>query len=94
MLNCIFNRQYDENHDGKIEINELQTLIREHPSKCADLPKFFAVAIFKMHDVNGDGVLDFEEFFKLCQEESWLLRDLCVKYCNIVVPRKKSEIGN
>lgn len=47
-----------------------------------------------MHDEDGDGRLDFEEFFRLSQTHSWLVRDLCVKYCRYVVPRRNGSVAD
>lgn len=46
----------------------------------------------EMHDANNDGKLDFEEFFKLSQKHNWVVRDLCVKYCRYVVPRRDGAV--
>lgn len=68
-------------------------MIQENPAKCSDLPKLFVVALFQKHDTNTDGKLDYDEFTKLCQEQRWLLRVMCVKYCNLVIPRKVVKSG-
>lgn len=39
-----------------------------------------------MHDSDGNGRLDFEEFYNLSKEHRWLVRDICVKYCRALVP--------
>lgn len=78
--------QYDTNHDGFLSKRELRQLIKER--QCDDLPKGLAKKILQMHDADGDGHLDFDEFFALSQEHRWLVRDICVKYCRMVVPRR------
>lgn len=74
-------------------------MVRENPNACTDLPKGLAKAILSTHDADGDGRLDFEEFFNLSQQHNWLVRDMCVKYCRFVVPSRTGgqmadETGN
>lgn len=69
-------------------------MVKEHPSQCNDLPKGLAKAILKIHDADGDGQLDFEEFFQLSQEHQWLVRDFCVKYCRYIVPRRNGAVAD
>jgi rhomboid-related protein 1/2/3 len=71
-----------------LEKRELKKLLKDNPNQCTDLPKGLAKAILSTHDDDGDGRLDFEEFFALSQQHSWLVRDLCIKYCRYVVPRR------
>lgn len=58
------------------------------------MPKGIAKAILNSADDDGDRRLDFEEFFRLSQQHSWLVRDMCVKYCRYVVPRRDGGIGD
>jgi rhomboid-related protein 1/2/3 len=69
-------------------------MVKENPNQCSDLPKGLAKAILNMHDTDGDGRLDFEEFYKLSQHHSWLVRDMCVKYCRYVIPRRGGAVAD
>lgn len=69
-------------------------MLKENPGQCNDLPKGLAKAILNRHDDDGDGRLDFEEFFNLSQEHHWLVRDICVKYCRYVVPRRNGAVAD
>ncbi|CRL03870.1 CLUMA_CG016995, isoform D [Clunio marinus] len=84
--------KYDVNRDGFLQKKELKRLVKEAPSQCADLPKGLAKAILKLHDHDASGHLDFEEFYKLSREHHWLVRDMCVKYCRYVVPRRDGSV--
>jgi rhomboid-related protein 1/2/3 len=77
-----------------LERRELKRLIKDHPNQCEDLPKGLAKAILSRHDEDGDGQLDFEEFYKLSQEHQWLVKDWCIKYCRYVVPRRNGAIAD
>jgi Ca2+-binding EF-hand superfamily protein len=69
-------------------VQEMKNLVKNHPGQCSDLPKTFAKNLIKKHDENNDGKLNFEEFFKLSQEQNWI-RDICIKYCELIVPRRE-----
>lgn len=69
-------------------------MIKDHPQACEDLPKGLAKAILNIHDADGDGRLDFDEFFELSQEHKWLVRDWCAKYCRYVVPRRNGALAD
>lgn len=86
--------QYDLNRDGYLEKQELKRLIKQNPAQCEDLPKGLAKAIMSIHDSDGDGRLDFDEFYKLSQEHSWLVHDWCVKYCRYVIPRRNGAVAD
>lgn len=58
--------------------------------ECTDMPDRLAKAVLNKHDDNGDGKLDFDEFFRLSQKERWLVRDFCVNACKFVVPPRKT----
>lgn len=90
-LDCTgeFFSQYDIDRDGFIVRRELRRLIREHPAKCLDLPKGVSRNMLEDHDADGDDRLDFEEFYKLSQQQSWMLLDLCERYRNYIVPQKR-----
>jgi rhomboid-related protein 1/2/3 len=62
-------------------------LIRERPNQCQDIPEGFCRTIGN-YDADDNGQLDFEEFFKMCKEHHWLVRDWGVKYCAfLIAPR-------
>ena len=69
-------------------------MIRQNPGQCHDLPKGITKAMLQMHDSNNDGHLDFEEFFKLSQAHSWVVKEWAVKYCRMVVPRRDGAIND
>lgn len=52
------------------------------------MPKGVADRIMKMSDRNGDGFLDFEEFYQLSIEKPFLFQDVVEKYCSYVVPKR------
>jgi rhomboid-related protein 1/2/3 len=77
-----------------LEKSELKRLIKDYPAQCADLPKGLAKQILLQADSDGSGHLDFEEFFRLSQEHSWLVKEWCVKYCRYVVPRRNGAVAD
>ncbi|XP_055612378.1 rhomboid-related protein 2-like [Uranotaenia lowii] len=79
----IFNR-YDRDGNGRISITELKTLVRS--GECSDLPEGFVKRLMKTSDTNNDGQLDFEEFSRMAQKHQYLFKNLCVRYCRLVVP--------
>lgn len=80
--------QYDEDHDGFLSVHEMVNLVKHRPAECTDLPKTVAKNLIKMHDENNDGKLNFDEFYKLSQEHSWV-RDICIKYCKLIIPPRE-----
>ncbi|XP_053676681.1 protein rhomboid [Anopheles nili] len=81
--------KYDTDQNGYLSVPELKRLIKE--KRCTDIPKHAVEQLVKLSDHDNDGRLNFEEFSKLCTENSHLLRNLCVKYCSIVVPPRNVE---
>jgi rhomboid-related protein 1/2/3 len=73
---------------------ELKNLIKQNPGQCQDLPKGISKAMLKMHDIDNDGQLDFEEFYKLSQEHNWVVREWCVKYCRTFIPRRDGVVAD
>jgi rhomboid-related protein 1/2/3 len=67
-------------------LRELKRMIEDHA--CDDLPKGLTKAVLQRADVDGDGKLDFDEFYKLATEHNWMFRDMCVKYCRYIVPSR------
>lgn len=86
----IFN-QYDRNNDGSLSVREMKRLIKEHA--CQSLPSNAARKIMKLGDTNNDGHLSFEEFYQMCHERNWLVRDYAARYCKMVVPRRDQRMG-
>lgn len=84
-------RQYDRNNDGTLSVREMKRLIKDHA--CQSLPSNAARKIMKLGDTDNDGRLDFEEFYVMCTEKDWLMKDYAVKYCKMVVPRRDHRMG-
>lgn len=81
--------QFDRDRDGYLGICEMKQLIRRH--QCDDIPKGVARQILECADDDGDGRLDFEEFFAMSQEHNWLFKGFVVKYCRLIVPSPRRE---
>lgn len=67
----------------------MKQLIRRH--QCDNIPKGVARQILECADDDGDGRLDFEEFYAMSQEHNWLFKGFVVKYCRLIVPSPKRE---
>lgn len=67
----------------------MKGLIRRH--QCDSLPKGIARNILEMHDVNDDGRLDFEEFYRMSLQQPWLFKGMLIKYCKMIVPSPHRE---
>uniref|UniRef100_A0AAG5DG55 EF-hand domain-containing protein n=1 Tax=Anopheles atroparvus TaxID=41427 RepID=A0AAG5DG55_ANOAO len=80
--------KYDTNRNGYLSVGELKRLIRE--KKCPDIKKSLVKKLMTISDANNDNQLDFEEFYKLSTEHQFLLREMCVKYCQRVVPPRNA----
>lgn len=78
--------KYDRNKTGLLSIQELKRMINNR--RCPDLPKGFVKKLMKTADQNNDGHLDFEEFYQMSREHHYLFRDMCVRYCKLVVPSR------
>ena len=52
----------DTNKNGVIELNEFITAFKK---QFPNVPEFALAGLFRMQDINGDGTLDFLEFFTL-----------------------------
>ena len=64
----------------------MKSMIRQH--QCETMPVGVSKRILQLADEDGDGFLDFEEFYKLSQEHHWLFKNICVRYCRYIVPRR------
>lgn len=84
----IFN-MFDRDRDGYLGICEMKQLIRRH--QCDAIPKGVARQILEVADDDGDGRLDFEEFYAMSQEHNWLFKGFMVKYCRMIVPSPHRE---
>lgn len=78
--------KYDRNKTGLLSMQELRRMINNR--RCPDLPKGFVKNLLKTADQNNDGHLDFEEFYQMSREHHYLFRDMCVRYCKLVVPSR------
>lgn len=84
-LRAIFDK-YDTNRNGFICVGELKRMIED--KKCPDISQNVVKVLLKMSDDNNDDHLDFEEFYKLSMQHPYLFREICVKYCRLVVPNR------
>lgn len=79
--------QYDTSQDGFLEKKDLKRLVEE--DNAADLPKDLIKAVKNYRDSDLVGQIDFEDFYvTMCRRQPSLMRELCVKYCRKVVPRR------
>lgn len=74
----------DTDGDGYLSITEVKRLVKN--KQCANMPRGVSRRILKMADEDGDGRLDFEEFFRLSQEHDWLVGHYVARYCQWLVP--------
>lgn len=81
--------QLDSDNDGHLSIHELKGLIRQQ--QCGRVPRGVARQILDMNDINGDGQLDFEEFFTMSRRNQWLFKRYLVNYCKLIVPAPRRE---
>ncbi|XP_053683799.1 rhomboid-related protein 2 isoform X2 [Sabethes cyaneus] len=84
--------KYDKNGTGLLSIQELKRMINHR--RCPDLPKGFVKKLHKQADQNNDGQLDFEEFYQMSREHQYLFRDMCVRYCRLVVPSRNPAVAD
>lgn len=84
--------KYDRDHTGHLSILELKRMINSR--RCPDLPKGFAKKLMKTADQNNDGFLDFEEFYQMSREHNYLFRDMCVRYCKMIVPSRNPVVAD
>uniref|UniRef100_A0A182NNA5 Rhomboid-like protein n=1 Tax=Anopheles dirus TaxID=7168 RepID=A0A182NNA5_9DIPT len=85
LLRRVFEK-YDTNSDGYLNVREMKRIIQE--KNCPDMPELCAKQLLKISDVNNDGRLDFEEFYKLSIEHPYFLWKMCLQYCKVVVPNR------
>ncbi|XP_055599116.1 protein rhomboid-like isoform X2 [Uranotaenia lowii] len=78
--------KYDRNGTGLLSIQELRRMINSR--RCPDLPRGFVNKLMKTADQNNDGHLDFEEFYQMSREHEYLFKNMCVRYCKLVVPSR------
>lgn len=87
--------QLDTDCDGRLNICELKDHIRDF--QCRNLSGCLANNILQMPDEDSDGVLNFEEFYKLSLRKEWSFIRVLFNYCKMIVPppnRECDEIGN
>lgn len=93
-IEFLCSHQLDTDRDGRLNIRELKNHIRNF--QCRNLPDYLANHILRMSDDDSDGVLDFEEFYKLSLRQEWLFSRLVFNYCKMLVPapnRERDETG-
>lgn len=87
--------QLDTDRDGHLSIHEIKTFIRNR--QCRNLPEKLANQIVQMNDNDANGLLDFEEFYRMSIKQEWLINRLLTRYCKLVVPSprrlEEDEIG-
>lgn len=88
-INYWFSLQLDTDRDGRLNIRELKNHIKNY--QCRDLPDYLGNHILRMSDDDSDGVLDFEEFYRLSLRQEWLFSRLVFNYCKMIVPRPNRE---
>lgn len=72
-----------------VHVSELQ----EHMQKFLkpSLAKYIAYQILRRYDTDSDGVLSFEEFYKLSLQKESRSRRLLFQYCKYVVPPREQK---
>lgn len=69
-----------------------------HNQQCRNLPPHLAKHILQMNDDDGNGVMDFDEFYRMSIRQEWLFHRLVKQYCRILVPPPRrtdaDETGN
>lgn len=60
--------------------------------QCSEMPPGVARRVLQMADEDGDGRLDFEEFFRLSQEHDWVMGHYMARYCHWIVPDPHREL--
>lgn len=76
--------QYDADRDGVISTVELKGLIGA--GLCRDIPYHIAAQILQKSDSDNDGDLDFEEFFQMSQRNKWMIKNVLMGYCRMIIP--------
>lgn len=75
----------DTNHDGSLDLRELQLHLRDH--RCDNLPEVLVARVLKSGDHTWEGHLDFEEFYTMSLQQEWLpISRFMTKYCGMIVP--------
>lgn len=87
--------QYDEDHDGFINVQELDTMIKSHENQ-REIPRHAARKIHKVADKNNDERIDFNEFIDMINHPD--LRYYFGHYVNIyrknIVPRRRGKTSD
>jgi hypothetical protein len=62
--------------------------------ECTDLPKRLAEAILSKHDENGDGRLNFEEFYDLSMKDPWFVKYYSSILCRFLIPPRSRNTAS
>lgn len=79
----------DTDGDGYLNVREIKEHIRNQ--QCRDLPPHLSKHILEMNDDDSNGVLDFDEFYRMSIRQEWLFQRLVKQYCRMLVPPPRRQ---